>query len=483
MENSNLSSKILPIIKNDWTSFIDILQKELLNMNNILNEDLRRIKELDKLINKLKEIINVSKDNPELILEYQELFTYVDSSLASSFEALRFFKENDNFDNSAVSVIYNRIINSLNIVEKIDEHRNLTIKTQFLRERMKRIQSLLRGNIIDFDLINELVDKLKVTDEVKKNIIAYPFIMLAVRQKEITDKKDNTVSLDKTRQEEQIKKNKERFDEICQKYHDMKEKYKNLLLLCFEVRKDLSLDEVKMYSNYINDSMELLTESFDKDAISKIVVLNLFKVKKDVENIIAGIQDMVTDNSIDLKDELDYLDEMIKEFNETIQTVLKFDYDKNGDKVHEKNILKTFFALDAFNRLLIDKDLLIDNQSSVIALIEKIAGSVNAKIEGARTNHMLGVSDLEKLLEKNISMITSSKIMLAYIVVDDSVLIISGTLAGSDKFNHEIISTVKRNIVSIRRQIELIKHNDLDYVELQNSILKTIIQDDDEKTM
>ena len=476
MQNSNLSSKIFPNSKESWALFISKVEKDLQNMMITYNNDKRRIKDLSRIINKIEEISNLSKDNIEEILNYKELFMYIDNSLESSFDALKFFKDQGNFDNDAVKTIYGRIVNSPKIMRLSSEYSSLTIKIQFDKERIKRLGELIRGSKIDYSLIEELVEKYDFLDNIKKDILLYPLVMLSIKQH------DNKVSDKK----EEIKKQEEyyhdKFNELCNKYQEIKNNYKDLLMKCFKVREGISRQELDMYKVFINNPEESDEYQFVDDIKFKIYTLSFFKTKKDIENFIEGISDLRLEET-NIEDELLFFEEMINEFvlsanrlNSLIKEE-KEEIDSLGNNI--------FFALDAFNRLIIDNELLGgNNRSNIKALLQKITEVNNSKIEGVKTNHVLGVTEEERLLGRKISMVITSKIRLAYIMVGKSILIIGGTNNSNEKFDHLVKLAVNKNIIPIKKQISYIEDNNLDYINMQNTIIQSIIgEEKKEKTM
>ena len=476
MQKSNLSSKIFPSIKDDWSLFISKASKDLQDMMMTFNNDKRRIKDLERIINKMKEINGLSKDNIAEILNYKELFMYIDNSLESSFDALNFFQKVNNFDNEAVKTIYERIINSPKIIQINSEYNGLTIKVQFDKERIKRLGELIRGSKVDYPLIKELVQKYKLSDSEKKNVLFYPLVMLSIKQNEIKSSKE----LQAKRKEEKQEFYRDRFNELCKLYQQRKEDLKDLLVKCFNVREKISHRELDMYNSFINNPEEIKEYNFDDEIKFKIYTLSFFKIKKDIESFIDGITDLQMDES-NLDDELSFFNEMINEFNEIankLKELMKEDTDSIDN--YQNNV---FFALDAFNRLIINEEILNDkNQSSIKALLRKIVNVSNSKFEGVKTNHMLGVSEEEKMLGKNISMLTTSKIKLAYIMIGKCILIIDGVANNNDKFDKIIKLAINKNIIPIRKQIALISESDLDYLNLQNMIINEIIGEEVEET-
>ena len=222
MQNSNLSSKIFPIIKDAWSIFIKRVEKDYQSMLSTYKNDNQRTKDLVHLTNRLKEAIEKSKDNIEEILNYRDLFIYVDKSLESSFDALNYFKEQKNMDNSAVRHIYEKIITSPKVIAINSEYSRLSIQVSFDNERIKRLSDLIHGSKIDFNLIRELLNKYKFDDITKKNILFYPIVMLSVKQNDM--KKASP-------EEKKIAKQtfyRERFNELFNTYHQKKESLKRL---------------------------------------------------------------------------------------------------------------------------------------------------------------------------------------------------------------------------------------------------------------
>ena len=470
MQNSNLSAKIFPNLRDDWLSFINKVSVDLQTMMTTYNNDKRRIKDLERIINKMEEISSLSKDNILEILNYKDLFMYIDNSLESSFDALKFFKEQNNFDNVAVKSIYERIINSPEIMQMNSEYNSLTIKITFDKERIKRLGELIRGSKIDYVLIKELVNKYKLSDNEKKNILFYPVVMLSIRQNDL--KKDNV----NIRKQEKEKFYRERFNELTNTFLNKKEELKDLLIKCFNVREKMNHQEIDMYTSFANNPNEVSGYDFTDENLFKIYTLSFFKIKKDIENFIDGMNDLSMEEN-DSDDELAFFGEMINEFDNVANKLKEYNKEEKTSFDETSNV---FFALDAFSRLIIKEELLSSkNRNNIKALLQKIDNINNSKIEGVKTNHMLGVSEEEKLLNKNISMLTTSKFVIAYIMVNKSVLIIGGAENTTDKFDKIIRQAINRNIIPIKKQIALIEENDFDYIELQSRIIKSIVGEEE----
>ena len=463
MQNSNLSSKIFPIIRADWVDFIKLVEKELEQLMNSYNHDKRKLKDLERLMNKIKEITEISKDNVEEILNYRDLFMYIDNSLESSFNALKFFKEKDNFDNVAVKEIFERIIHSQEIIVKGSEYNSLRIKVRFCGDRIKVLNDLIRGSKVDFSLIKELCDKYKIDEGKRKNILFYPVVMLAIKQKDLKATKEE-------KENEKKEFYQKRFNELSEKYHNMKDEYKELRNLCFNVREKMTRRELDMYSPYENKPSESNGNNNSDETKFKIWTLAFFKIKKDIEDYIAGISDLIKDCS-DLDDELAYFNVLIDDFQSIADYLIGLI--PNNKEMDSENENSIYFALDSFNRVIIDEIVNDRNLSSIKALIEKIVNVSNSKIEGVKTNHMLGVENEEKLLGKNISMITTSKVKLAYVMVGKSILIIAGCDV-TDRIDIAVRLAVKKNLFAIKKQISEIEQEDADYIELQNEIIGNI---------
>lgn len=474
MQNSNLS-KLLPVLKRDWALFIETIEKDIEDMITSLNKDLRRAKELNRIINKIDDVIKSCDNNIINILDYRELFLYVDNSLESSFAALMFFKEKNNFDNSAVYQIYKNIINSPKIVRMQDEYQHLAIKIKFMKERVKNIQNLLKGNNIDIDLVTDLIKKYEFDEKTQKNIWLYIITSMGVKQKEVKEEevieeKEETPSQEVFQEE---------FRTLVKNYQNKKEELKDILIKCFSIRQKMSKEDYLTYCGYINDSDELLRENFKEEELIKIYTISFFRTKKDIEDLIDGIEDYSFEDINAFKEEIAFINEEILELDRVARNLRELvKEEKNTEEQDEYNV---FFLVDGMSRLVIPEDLINENRRNIMALLRKSANMDNANIEGVKTNRMLGVSDTERLIGKNLSMITTSKIILSYITVGKNILVITGTKVTDDTIKNDTISAINRNYMGIKRQIAYIEDSDLDYLDLQNNIIKNIIEEESTK--
>lgn len=473
MQNSNLS-RLLPILKRDWALFTETIEKDIEDAIVSLNKDLRRAKEINRIINKIDDIISSCDDNIVSIIDHRDLFLYVDNSLDDSFAALLFFKEKNSLDNSAVQQIYNKIINSPKILKMQDEYRNLSIKIQFIRERIKKIENLLRGENIDLSLVNELIKKYEFDEKTMKNILLYIITSLGIKQKET---REEIAPQDEIDTEEVFQRE---FKNLTNNYKRKKEELKDVLFKCFFIRQRMLKEEYLTYSGYINDTDELLKENFKNEELLKIYTISFFKIKKDIEDLIDGIKEYSFENVDKLKEEFFFINEEISELEsvaEKIRSLIKTD-EIQKQTSDEYNV---FFLVDGMDRLVISEELIHDNRRNIMTLLRKSVDMDNADISGVRTNRMLGVNDTERLIGKNISMLTTSKVILSYITVGKNILVITGTKVTDDTIKNDTISAVNRNFMAIKRQIAYIEDSDLDYYEFQNYIIKKILEDEKEK--
>ena len=84
---------------------------------------------------------------------------------------------------------------------------------------------------------------------------------------------------------------------------------------------------------------------------------------------------------------------------------------------------------------------------------------------------MPGVSDLENVIKKSIMVFTINDINTVFIQVNNSILIIYASKVSIDNFERNVRHVVAKNIVPIKKQIELIINNDIDYIELEKRIV------------
>ena len=453
MQNTNLS-KILPLLVNDWSLFINHVSKNMEELMLTYNNNKRRIRDLERIIIKINDVISLSKNKYEDILDYKDLFMYVDNSLEFSFDALNFLKKQNNLDNPAVKSIYERIVNSPKIMEITSEYHSLSIKVQFDKEKIKKLQALSRGTNIDFHLIKELISKSEFNDKTKKNILFYPVVMLSIKQKDKEKK-----SVDKTANE---KKYHDDVLMIHKDFQQQKEKYKDLIIKCFNIREKLSVEEIEMYRNSFNSFNSI--EGFDDELKIKICTLYFFKVKRELEKFINGISDYYIDE-VSFDDEISYYNEKMREWNE-VADYLKKILDSQKKENGQYNV---FFALDAFNRLIIDERLLSkENLNSVST------SSLNKESNEDIFHNFVECSDL---LKNKIMYLETDKVKLVYLIINDNILILSGTnqLVDDIKFDTMMNLTIYKNIIPIKKQIKLLEEKDINYLDIQNQIIETII--------
>ena len=443
MQNSNLS-KLFPRISSDWSLFLNDVSSIMEHMIDTYNIDKRRIKDLDRIINKISEINNFSKDNVESILKYKELFMYIDNSLESSFLALDFFARQNNMDNEAVKTIYERIIYSPKIMELTSEYNSLTIKVQFDKDRIKKLQGLLRGTNIDYHLIKELIDKAGYDDVVKKNIMFYPTILLSIKQKDNID--INNVK---------VKKENNIYNKVSSIYQDIKNfktKNKDIIIKCFQIREKMNLQEIDKYRSYINDLNSI--NEFDDDKKVKIYAVAFLTLKNSIENLALGISDLAIEE-IEIDDELVNFKEMLNQLSKISDSIRNI----KSNRCKEN---KVFFALDAFNRLIINDDILSEND---LLLICKKCFTSDILINN------------NQILQDDVYYYSTTISKYAYLKVDDNILILTGENIhyDDDRFYRLAENTIKKNALPIKKQIQLIKNNSLEYIELENQIIDYIM--------
>ena len=479
MQNSNLTSKIFPNLRDDWSSFIELVSIDLRKMIDAYNDDNNTIKNHRSVIKKMAEIRELSKNNPGEILNHRDLIMHINNSkeLDDSFNTLKFFKERDNLDNPAVKDIYNKIINSPNIVKLNSEYNSLTIKVAFDEERIKRLSALIRGSKVDYNLIRELLNKYKLSDEKKKNILFYPVVMLSIKQNEIKNNKENALKI--KQEKEMFYKNQ--FNKLVKDYYEKKDNYKDLLVKCFNVRSNMSRQDLDTYSAYANNPEEINEYEINDEIKFKIYTLAFFKIKKDIENYIDGIIDSLPDD-IDLDDELIFFQEMINEFGKMADKLKSFI--KVEEKISDDIENNVFFAINAFGQIIAnDYSLITKNKSNIKAILQKANNISNSRIDGIKTSHMLGVEESERILGKNISLLVTSKIMLAYVIVGKNILIIAGDTNGTTHFDKVVNRTIEHYGNQLRAQIKMIEEDDLDYIESQKERIKSFFDEEIEKVI
>ena len=475
MQNSKLSTIIVPKLNNSWTLFISKVKEELAKMESSNNERANRIIELKERIPKIKEIIDKSKDNIAIILDYRNVFVNIDITLKSSFDALEFFKSLNNLDNDAAKTLYKKIVESPMVNGLSDEYNSLLLDKDYAKKENKPLEDLVRGKKFDQVLIQKLLDKFELGDEVKKDVLLYSLVSSSVKQSEVKINKEEALA----RKQEKARLYRDRIKELCEEYKAIKEKYKDLFAICYNIKNNMTPDEFDTYKGYIGNPSEAMKYGFDSEAILMVYTMALFKIREDIDQYIEGIGDMDM-NTDKLSGEISFFQELIREFKNIANTINELYQEEIDEEVDEENN-KVFFATDPFKRLIVNKEIISSNKNSINAFIRKVNSSNNHVIEGIKAIHMLGVADTEELLGKTIYLLSTTNYKMAYIMVNDCVLVLGIADTSDTKFNNAFNHIIRGGFLAIKDQINMIENGNKDYIELQKGFIKELLSENEMK--
>jgi hypothetical protein len=436
MQNSKLSTIIFPKLAYSWNFFIQRVEEELnsIKLNNKNNANM--VKELRTYIAKIKEIKRKCSIDILEIFNYRVFLPHVDSSVEKYFKALDILKERNNLDNDVVKTLYDNIINSPGIVSLNEKYNNLAFKNSFIEAEVKHLEELIDGKRYNLALIQDLLDKFVLPDEIKKDVLLYGIIMNSQDHQSLNNKKSNNKSFH------------DKFMELCDKYDDKKSKIIELLSNCYDIVRKMSSSEISLYKGYAYDDT---IERIEDDKLSKVMAMMILKQKKDIEDYIESISELETEG-VHLNGEIAYFKDLLNNFDKVIDKFQELNYDIKK----ERNI---FYALDPFNRLIPNKDLLSNFKNNIKELFKKCR---NVKISDDK--------EIEDLLKKNVNVININNYLLSYIEINNNILLLSITESDDNKPDKWLTRLIKRNIIPLKKQINLIEEMNKDYIELQREI-------------
>lgn len=460
MQNSKLTNIIIPNLAESWKLFIQKVTDELRQLKTDHSRENNRCKELSIHIPKLAEMKRKCNDNIKEIYNYRIFLSYVDDSLElkNFLNGLDYLKEHDNMDNDAVKSLYNSIINYPRIVSLNEEYDRLLLKTKLNKDQIKTYENLINEEVINISLITELLDKYDLPDNIKKNVLTYALAMSS--KKEYTS--DKEVSSNKTNA---------KFGELLKIYEEINKNNQELIARCLYNYKNINESQRESYEKIASKWEEISSKDFNKGELLKIYMVAFVKTKQSIESLTESVKDLRMDD-ISLNKEVNYFKILIKKYNKLIEIITSLTI-TNEEIIDDED--RVFFAHNTFNILLIDKEILRKNIDSFEKYINEVNNSSNRLDDDVETYRMLGVDEVEDLLDKRINVLKTLDYKLAYVMVDDNVLVIS--IADISDFNFErgFVRLVKTNANTLKKQIKYIETKDKEYLKLQSELKEDLL--------
>ncbi len=461
MQNSKLSSQILPEISESWHLFIQKVESELRSLNATNNKNNNRIKELEIHLPKLDEMKKVCALNVKEIFSYRTFLSYFNLGLKRYLDGLDFLKENNNLDNDAVGQLYNDIINHPVITQLKDEYNNLPQTIKKTDELIKQYEGLISGEVIDQSLIQELLDKFELDDKTKKDVLLYSLVIKAVKENEKIENKEA--------KEAKIIKSTNKAEELIKIYEEKNNEYKKLLSNCANIFGKMSVEEITKYESEVSNFDQISLDNYDKSTLLKIYVIAFSQIKTKIDSLIETVKDLMMDK-VNLNKENKNLEELINKYDLMINklsgqmpNIDEVDYDKDF-----------FLALDLFYRPLADRRLLSFNRAALKEYIPILASRTYLHDTRGEIRHMSGVDNIEDAINKRIDILITRDFKLSYAMVGDKVLILG--MSNTDDFNYEnrFKQAMRRNMGIVCNQIDCIEVKDKNYLKLQMELIDRI---------
>ncbi len=480
-----------------WNNFVSLIRGDIRE----LKQEQRKISLEIKKIERLKSVLEYSKNDVEMLLLHKTSITEVDPTLTQKFQILEAFQKRNNLDNAVAIKTIKDILENKTINEKLRELNTLLDKKLTLEEETDKIIELVKGISYDLELIDILCKKHNLDPQVHTSLLIYPTIKSAQRKvanirkkEEISQKQNDNNKEDSIKQEvkeditiihsyeEEFLKQKNRYEEIKENGNELINKYYNILT-------EMTNEENQCYRAYcyIKEEMqedEIKTQFKEKHetALAKITAIKLFDDKAEIEKLLKEIEI----NNYSNKDDIDFLEEYINEYELALKKLKELD-EKIIDQAKEKELLeksKVFFLTDENDDILIPEN--IRDGKSLINIIKKGDGGY---IQKKQNSNIMPLKIKNKSFEKNcgrsILAVRNYKIIVSYIKLNSStgksndggILILTASLLNDNKIEENTQHIIDKYEDKIIKQIEELEMENPQQIELQDRIRTEIIKE------
>ena len=341
---NNLKEKELLIEKKKSTSKEE--QKELININNLINKIKNENKEKDITIDSLKSQLDyIQKKEKEKIYKLEDEIITLKNNLRSlneikeKYEQLLTKYKNlkmkyDDKGKEKDDTLANKI-KLMNDIEEVKEKNEYLIK----------VNDLLKNEINKINE-NSLIDKEKIKqyeiENIKLNYEINELNEKIIKNKKIQKKEENNfkgITLDKILEEDQndIEKTKTKFENIKFENENLKIKITSLnqekQKLILDLQKSeldnqklsLTIDRMKNESKRLTDDNKCLNEKIIE--INKLKKRDIDKLKKEIDDKSKMIEKMLQEKK-----------DMIKKYEKLQKDVVNLKYNNSGGSINKKNI-------------------------------------------------------------------------------------------------------------------------------------------------
>lgn len=409
--------------------FNEYLEKYLSNLNALLDKIEHELSINDMLSN----IRNI--ENPKEILKHKDMLLELDSNLAESFKVLEIFDNEGILKGPQVQGAINKIKNckALSNVNNSE----IVIRRAEIENNISKIESILCGEIEDYDYYVSLVEESDLSETEKINIFAYYALDSIVPVKKIEDVEEKNISdteeiQNDTKEEIDVSDSINRFNDLVKKaqsfqndfYYLIKKRGKNEIKYIFETVNAVSSDKSNLF-------YEIARNYSDSESV---IVGCLYKIGLLIEEI----------NEIDItngqKDDKELYDVYLDELSETINVALE-----KGEELKEIEQLSNggkhtvLFLLDETGQPLFDMSEFKNyDRDSAARCIEKLEQGIKDYNKGDKCTIVNGIKErvyVNKQDQMAVSFVTLDK---------DSVLVLTVDRKDKDRIYNSTINIEKR---------------------------------------
>ena len=420
-------------------------------LKSYINSSLSKAHEIDK---KLKsgslydELLGNKR--PLKFVQKKEEILKVDSSLERYTKIIDYFVKNNVTNVPQIEEAMNAILDSESMTKK-KKGTELKEQKKNLEEERDKCKRILNGEMVEYDFYLSMLEKSFLTNrEVLDLLISkcYESTKL-IRERDLV-----TPDIVDIREEYNV-------DDLIQKYNELKIKTEEFISENYHLVENDTARQCT-YAKEVADTIRDAKELDNFSALDKKIIIEIFyliKLKKEIEVIINS--DHVDGDSLYL--ELMFLSDALEKCNETsaeYKLELREDIMPSTSNISILDVYGLTFDVDKFN----------DKEKVRLENLLKSLDAGNHDYIVKNGDHSKMIQDV---IRESVYINRDYKTAISYIrVTPDKALVLHSS--NGDIFK-ETNSILKKNRLSIEKQLELIKDNDEGYIKLQTQILSNLL--------
>ena len=493
----------MQIIQQSWNKFISLLKNDLKDLY-------KRRRELNVLIkeySKLKDTLEKSEDNLEIIFNCKNIIIRIDPSLIKTFQILEAFRKMNNLNNPVAIRTYKEIMHSVEINNAVDLLDQLESNKEVLDREIEKVQDIIQGAAFNKDTILRYCDELGIDIEEQTTILMYPIIKSARKIVPSYRKKDKVGEPNKSKDEapsqtkepEQIdtvvyetvnlgetNNDKEQFENMKEEYERIKSENNQLFNKYYEILSNMTSEERECYKVYSTLPLEALSNipfvgEYD-EAMAKVIAIMLFDKKEEIDEFLKSLLD---DGNINYKDAAELLKMPLDEFKPLVDRLIALDKKmKRGKKDKDLTTPSRVYFLTDDNNIPLIPELFREGEyrGSLLNVINKAQeGFVQSK-RGCDVRELKPSAILKREYGRTVFMLTSNGIAVSYVKLtsanganDGAIAIITASLLRPNTIGEDTKRIIKDYKEQILNQLVELENANEKQIENQNMIMDAII--------